>query len=74
MDFRISNPPLMKVKELKKASVPRGFYSYGAKCKQYWRITENKEEVKYLNVIKSYNASMGGINNSDMLCISTTPS
>lgn len=37
------------------------------KCQRYCSDTKNKEDVPCPNVIKSYNANMGGIDKSDML-------
>lgn len=38
-----------------------------SKCLRYSKDTKQKEEVECPNVIKSYNANMGGIDKSDML-------
>ena len=38
-----------------------------SKCLRYSKETKKKEEVSCPNVIKSYNANMGGIDKSDML-------
>ena len=37
------------------------------KCLRYSKVTKKKEEVQCPNVIKYYNANMGGIDKSDML-------
>ena len=95
-DARIGNPELPSVKEMGKATVPRGTYddlttddgilalrwkdnkvvtmlstdlgvAPVSTCLRYSKETKKKEEVICPNVIKSYNANMGGIDKSDML-------
>ena len=93
---RIGKPPLMPVKDMGKANVPRGTFDYMttddgimalrwkdnkvvtmlsndlgvepvSSCSCYSKETKKREDVICPNVIKSYNANMGGIDKSDML-------